>query len=316
MIGANGSTGPIGPTGLTGAIGPIGIQGSAGPIGPALQGPIGPTGLQGATGLQGPQGPVGLTGPQGVIGAQGIQGVIGLEGAVGSQGLQGAVGSQGIQGIQGPQGPTGLPSLIGLIGPTGAAGSQGVVGPTGITGPMGATGPQGLDSTSNIGRFYGGGWIAAEWVEGPSLTKKVLIVGEPSTSTVFWTMPAYWFSPVPPPGAIDFVFGVANTAAITNQAGVGSYAAYDCENSVVGGYTDWYLPSIRELNMVYNSLVPINRSRIASGFFAIPVSFYWSSTEDLTGSFAYGLSMTVNAVPGLYSKNTSVRILPIRITSI
>ena len=163
--------------------------------------------------------------------------------------------------------------------------------------------------------FYGGGWIAAEWVEGPSLTKKVLIVGQDLPGVVQWTLFPYFFSSVP--GAEGFVFGEANTAAITLQAGVGSYAAYNCENLTTGGYTDWYLPSIWELNMIHNSLVPINRSRIASGLGQLPLGIYWSSTQYSISS-QYALTADFTTIPSysIYSKNLTLSCLPVRITSI
>ena len=128
-------------------------------------------------------------------------------------------------------------------------------------------------------------------------------------------MPAYFFSSVP--AAEGFVFGEANTAAITLQAGVGPYAAYDCENSVLGGYSDWYLPSLWELNMIYNSLVPINRSRIASGLFQIPLGLYWSSTQySISSQYAFTADFTYTYSYGIYSKNLTLSCLPVRITSI
>jgi len=322
MIGTGGPTGSIGPQGVASTVaGPTGIQGLPGATGPiGLQGPIGLTGSQGVIGILGPTGPIGLTGSQGVIGAQGIQGVIGLQGAVGLTGSQGIQGVQGIAGIQGPQGTTGLQGPIGPTGLTGPTGPQGPQGPQGPVGATGATGPTGFYSAFNIGRFYQGGWVAAEWLEGPSNTKKVLIVGEPLPNSN-WTLPAYQLTTVPPPGAENRFFGAGNTAAITTQAGVGSYAAADCENLVVDGFTDWYLPSIGELTMVIRSLPMINKSRIASSLSPItmigltPFS-YWSSTE-ASASNAYIVSFV-----GIYtstvssSKNGFNPILPVRITSI
>ena len=321
MIGTGGPTGSIGPTGVASTVGgPTGIQGlpgATGPIGP--QGPIGLTGSQGVIGILGPTGPIGLTGSQGVIGAQGIQGVIGLQGAVGLTGSQGIQGVQGIAGIQGPQGTTGLQGPIGPTGPTGPQGPQGTTGPTGLTGTAGPIGLTGLNSTCNIGRFYGGGWIAAEFFEQfvGGASKRVLIIGEPLT-VVQWTLPAYQFLTVPAPGAQNLALGNQNTAAITIQAGVGLYAAAICEDLVLNGYNDWYLPSIEELNMVYNSLVPINRSRVDSGFSAIPINYYWTSNEDpaFVGNNAFARNLASNADTFSFPKSQSNRVLPVRITSI
>jgi hypothetical protein len=64
--------------------------------------------------------------------------------------------------------------------------------------------------------------------------------------------------------------GMANTNAIIAAQGAGIYAASICKAYNGGGYSDWYLPSLNELNKLY-----INQ--IAVGGFSI--SNYWSSTE-------------------------------------
>jgi hypothetical protein len=292
MIGAEGTTGPIGPTGAASTVaGPTGQQGFAGPTGPV--------GLQGIQGMTGGQGATGITGPQGLTGATGLQ------------------------GIQGATGPTGMTGPIGLTGATGAtgantAGPTGPIGPTGftgLTGPVGPIGLTGLNSTGNIGRYYEGGWIAAEWIQGSnSSNRKVLIVGKALPSYYQWTLPAYQL--ISTPGAIDFVFGEANTAAITIQAGVGLYAASECENLVQDGFNDWYLPSIFELNMIFNSLSQINRAKAASGLGTIAYNNYWSSTQwglIISDAMAMGFN---NGDLSPFAKLDYCQVLPVRITSV
>ncbi len=64
--------------------------------------------------------------------------------------------------------------------------------------------------------------------------------------------------------------GSQNTIDILNGCGTLGIAARLCGDLVLGGYSDWYLPSKDELNQLY-----INR--VAIGGFAN--NFYWSSTE-------------------------------------
>ena len=66
--------------------------------------------------------------------------------------------------------------------------------------------------------------------------------------------------------------GKMNTATIIASQGSGNYAAQICVNYQGGGYKDWYLPSVYELNLLY-----LNKS-VISGI-SNPPFFYWSSTE-------------------------------------
>jgi len=73
-------------------------------------------------------------------------------------------------------------------------------------------------------------------------------------------------------GAIGTALGTgnSNTSTIVSIQGAGSYAAQLCYDLVLGGYSDWYLPSIDELNKLY-------LNRIVIGGFAL--SSYFSSSE-------------------------------------
>jgi hypothetical protein len=64
--------------------------------------------------------------------------------------------------------------------------------------------------------------------------------------------------------------GSQNTSDIVSGCTSSGIAARLCSDLVLGGYSDWYLPSLNELNKLY-----LNRTSI--GGFA--VAFYWSSSE-------------------------------------
>ena len=64
--------------------------------------------------------------------------------------------------------------------------------------------------------------------------------------------------------------GAQNTIDIMNGCSTAGIAARLCGNLVLGGYSDWYLPSKDELNKLY-------LNRVAIGGFTTNV--YWSSTE-------------------------------------
>jgi len=297
MIGAEGTTGPIGPTGAASTVaGPTGQQGFAGPTGPAgPDGPIGQTGAPGATGITGPQGPEGATGIQGPIGATGITGMTGPQGTAGADGATGAS----------------------IAGPTGPIGPDGPTGPTGTI--AGEQGPQGLNSNNNIGRYYEGGWIVAEWKEGPGFSSaavtKFLILAQPEPAP---TIPKKW-SPLPALllNASSFYNGKTNTQTIYAQYGIiQNYAAGYATDLVSGGFSDWYLPSVWELSMIFNSSAQISRSMIQAGLTSpfIAPNTYWSSTESSTFS-AYVFDFAAG-IPSIQGKFNNEACLAVRIADL
>lgn len=61
--------------------------------------------------------------------------------------------------------------------------------------------------------------------------------------------------------------GQANTTAIVKIQGAGNYAAKACDDLVLGSYSDWYLPSLYELNQLFINKIIIDLN-------------HWSSTEN------------------------------------
>ena len=76
--------------------------------------------------------------------------------------------------------------------------------------------------------------------------------------------------------------GLSNCNAIVGQAGHTASAAALCLNSTNGGQSDWYLPSIGELSLLWHNRFNVNKTlSTISGATALPISAnYWSSTED------------------------------------
>ena len=72
--------------------------------------------------------------------------------------------------------------------------------------------------------------------------------------------------------------GQANTTAIVaiyNQYPVTSCAAQICDVAVINGYSDWFLPSKDELNLIYQNLALWG----VGGFASVISAWYWSSSE-------------------------------------
>lgn len=64
--------------------------------------------------------------------------------------------------------------------------------------------------------------------------------------------------------------GQSNTTKIIEVQGNGIYAASICDQLVLNGYSDWFLPSKEELNLLYQ------QRNLVGGF---ANDYYWSSTE-------------------------------------
>jgi len=233
------------------------------------------------SGIQGPTGPIGLTGPAGPTGAQGIQGLPGSNGAIGATGPAGATGPIGLTG---PAGPTGATGPIGL---TGSAGNDGVDGLGGVT-----TAGTGINVTGNgtvldpyvvsttspcglaIGQTYQGGiifYLDASGCHG-------LISAPTNQSTgIQWFNGTFTDTYASGSGLFD---GDGNCYRIRRSQGdCDSCNAVElCLDLSLGGYSDWYLPSKYELNLMYRNIGQGNALGLGNvGGFAS--DYYWSSTE-------------------------------------
>ena len=72
--------------------------------------------------------------------------------------------------------------------------------------------------------------------------------------------------------------GKYNTVMIDFNQGGATSAAAICGDLSLGGYSDWYLPSIEELNKMYQNIGQGNALGLGNiGGFAL--NYYWSSTE-------------------------------------
>jgi hypothetical protein len=132
--------------------------------------------------------------------------------------------------------------------------------------------------THYIGEEFGGGvvfhlWKDAQGVEHGLIVDKVDL----SMSQVWSNMDIDLIGPL----SQSSWDGLSNSNAIVAQAGHTNSAAALCLNSTNGVQSDWYLPSIDELSLLWHSRFNINKSLSAiGGATVLPFSAtYWSSTE-------------------------------------
>ena len=97
--------------------------------------------------------------------------------------------------------------------------------------------------------------------------------------------------------------GQTNTNLMAAQTSATSGAWLDCNNYTYFGYSDWYLPSIDELNLLSNNRFNVNKTlSTIMGATQIEGVDYWSSTQfDATRSYNYNF----NAGYADYNNKTS-----------
>ncbi len=207
-------------------------------------------------------------------------------------------GPRGPQGPQGEQGPPGADGAQGLPGPQGPAGADGAQGPAGPQGPAGADGAQGPPGPNNA---VGTQCTEGEFVSGFDANGYIIC----SSSSVPVTYAIG--DPGPAGGIVFYIFndglngleaapqdqssgaewgcygatidgadgdavntGAQNTADILAGCSESGIAAEIADNYSQNGYNDWFLPSLDELNLLYQ------QKAVVGGF---AVDSYWGSTE-------------------------------------
>jgi hypothetical protein len=114
-----------------------------------------------------------------------------------------------------------------------------------------------------IGQAYGGGIIF--YLDGTGQHGLISATSDQST----WAAWGCYGTSIP--GTSTAIgTGQANTTLIVNGCSEAGSAARICNDLVLGGYDDWFLPSKDELNLMY-------AQKTAIGGFAS--NYYWSSSE-------------------------------------
>jgi hypothetical protein len=162
--------------------------------------------------------------------------------------------------------------------------------------------------THYIGELYGGGIVVAVWKESGTEHGLIVSLQDLSTNSI-WSNVTYTAIGT---SAQSYYDGKSNTDAIISQPGHLSSAAKLCKDFKGGGYNDWYLPSVWELNACYNVAMIINRIVGDTNGFQVSFNFvYWSSTESGDSS-AWNHNFWVGHPTGATVKSDPYRVRAVR----
>lgn len=193
---------------------------------------------------------------------------------------------------------------------------------------------------SVIGQAFGGGYYAGQ-IGVSSVATHYLIVGPVASAES--SSKQYKNANTATAGADSVIDGPQNTADIVADGNSTVYpAGHFCNDLVIGGFSDWYMPAKNELEVCYYNLKPTtqnNSTSTGTNTNAVPsrgsnytlgtpaqtsasdfqstgaedfaASFYWSSTE-ASAMYAWGQRFSDGYQTNLYTKTSSVRVRAVR----
>jgi len=139
-----------------------------------------------------------------------------------------------------------------------------------------------------IGEFYGGGIIVAMWKYPSNVFNYLIMSSEDinSSATYSWSNITATAS-----NATSEHNGSSNTNTIITQPGHSTSASKICDDYTGGGFTNWYLPSVTELNQGFNAAQIVDS---VLGTDKLTGS-YWTSTEiDTNTAYSYDFNNTTD----------------------
>ena len=129
-----------------------------------------------------------------------------------------------------------------------------------------------------IGELYGGGVIFYLYSDEKGTQHGLIASVTDQCTSCLWG-----FYDVNVPDCASSWNGAKNTKAYMDAGGVLSGAAGVCSIYEYAGFSDWYLPSIDELNLLFNSRYIINKVLEEDGdpsTNGVKQKYYWSSSQN------------------------------------
>lgn len=133
--------------------------------------------------------------------------------------------------------------------------------------------------THYIGELFGGGIVL--WVDNTGQHGLIVSLVDISTSSVWSNITVTQIGP----SAQSTWNGQGNSTAIIGQSGHTNSAAKLCDtysnaNYSTGIYSDWYLPAIDQVSLIYHGRYVLNKNiEGVTGADILGNVYYWSSTE-------------------------------------
>ncbi len=145
-----------------------------------------------------------------------------------------------------------------------------------------------------IGEVYGGGVVYEVFKDSDGNEHGLVVALTNVNSSRTWSGTTN--ASVPGVGATSMWNGLANSNAIAAQNG--NSAAADCLNWTSGGESDWFLPSISQLRLIWTNMYVISQSLATAGGTQF-AGRYWSSSEESSG-YARFLNLSSNIGNAMY----------------
>ncbi len=158
--------------------------------------------------------------------------------------------------------------------------------------------------THYIGEEFGGGVVFHLWKDAQGVEHGLIVDKTDLSTSQAWSNIDATLIGASAQSSWD---GLSNSNAIVGQSGHTSSASALCLNSTNGAQSDWYLPSVQELNMLWNNYYTVARSLTQiSGATQLQPARYWSSTEfvNLNGNLAWTFDFATGTVPTASKTNT------------